>query len=291
MRSVIIRLFQLTLVSFALAYFTIAKDAAFKGDYSFSPIIRNNLVEDRGYCPDTNNRYPGWFPPIRTQNDRYCDASYQGSGEYTSCPDYVKGEIVRDCIFPQAHNVVKYEHSGSPYSQGEIIFSTKANSRYNYLYINHNLKPGETCRSTMFRLKIKVHSVSLLPEDLPLLTLKMFYYGKKTSGGWEWTGEDTPQKITVCYGDLKKRNPAYQDFSVSPVNSLDDDYHWLSFGGISSGDLQYYQVEDQGIINSTDYSELRPNISLCSPQLPVMMMDYKYSIYIDSLEVWEEVLP
>jgi len=266
--------------------------------YASSKVIRRNIVEDRLYAIGNPiyQQYPGWTPRIRVQDDRLTDS--ENVNPPVPCPVDIIGRQDDDPDPLFDHDVIIYQHSAN--AQNQIIFTTKdgnpnppGGGSYEYLY-NHStfLQPGESARPAIIRLKVKI--IGEVSNDLPILTLKLFYLGiNEVTDEWEWI-LDADQEYTLFLGDIVNHCDYNNGMFNSPHNGYAaGDYNWACFDVI--GDEA--PPEDRGLplflpvyishnFGGTDYTGLLPNISLCSPSN--VIGDVSYSVYIDSMEVWEE---
>jgi len=260
--------------------------------YVRSKVIRRNIVEDGEYRIGFNQDYPGWTPRIRVQDDRLTDPN--NVNPPVPCPADIFGWSIPDNTIDPAHDVIRYEHAANAANQ--IIFTTKdgnpngAGGSYEYLY-NHStfLQPGETERPAIIRLKVKI--IGEVTNSLPVLTLKLFYSGiREGSDDREWI-LDAEQEYTLTLDDIVNHCDYNNGIFNQPHNGYEEgDYNWACFDVALSGLPQFmpvyirneYEIEGGLFL----FTNLLPNISVCSPS--GVSGDVSYSVYIDSLEVWEE---
>jgi|GEM_PF-1894820 len=267
--------------------------------YVHSKVIRRNIIEDENYRIGGDQDYPGWSPRIGVQGDRL---EQQG---LFNMPDSIKGEKERDETFSEPslyHDVIKYSHTAG--NSGEYIFTTNdgnpnppGGGTYQYLYHHSTFLQGESARPAIIRLKVKIIGAGNPPAqidpELPILTLKLFYYGKNDfDGNFYFTDPLPAQIVTLRSNDIMN----YYDYMDDYMNVEydEDDYNWACFNVNSSGMPIFLPVLIHGSLPYThngiqtygDFTGLLPNISVCSPlNVPD---DAPYTVYIDSMEVWEQ---
>lgn len=173
-------------------------------------------------------------------------------------------------------------------------------NKYQYLYDHSTfLQPGETVRPAIIRLKVKIiaNPPAEIDPELPILTLKLFYYGKLSgTNNYYFTDPLSEQIITLTMEDIHSHCD-YQNIDYD-----ENDYNWASFdinpNGSGSGEPVFIPVLLHGSLsyqnNGTqmgNFTGLLPNISVCSPaagEFSVQNPDISYTVFIDSMEVWEE---